>query len=251
LAKNDHEISELVRLKPDVLVLPNPYRLEAGLKLTKSIPIVSVDLESDPVAKGFVKSLARPGGNVIGTWLDIPEIVGKHLQLLKKVIADLRQLAVVWDDRIAGLLFAAAEATAPAAGVTLNSVPLRDEREAEAAVKRVLPAGPQGLLMLTAPIVFRSQTRLAQIALRNRLPSISGFSTFPDSGGLMAYGANFHAIYRQVARYVDRLLKGASPSDLPVERPAMFELRINLKTAKALVLTIPPSLLGRADEVIQ
>jgi putative ABC transport system substrate-binding protein len=249
--RRDEEIRDLVRINPAVLVLPNPYRIEAGLRLTKTIPIVTIDLESDPVARGFIKGLARPGGNLTGIWMDVPEIAGKLLQLLGEAVADLRRVAVVWDDRIAGLHFRATEASARSLGITLRSAPLRHENEAEAVVKRALAARPQALLILTSPIILRAQGRLARLAIESRLPSMSGFSTFPDSGGLMAYGPDFPTLWRQAAAYVDRILRGARPGDLPVERPAKFELRVNARTAKSLGLALSPSLLARADEVLQ
>ena len=247
----DEEIADLVRLNLDVIVLPNPYRFQAGLKLTTTIPIVTVDLESDPVAKGFLKTLARPGGNLTGIWMDIPEIAGKHLQLLSEAVPELRRVGVIWDDRVAELQFAASEAAARAAGIAVKGTTLRSEHEADDVFKRALRERPQAILVLTSPIVLRAQRRLAELAAQHRLATISGFSTFPAEGGLMAFGPNFPALFRQVAGYVDRILRGAKPGDLPVERPAKFEFVINLKTAKTLGVTIPPSVLARADEVIQ
>jgi putative ABC transport system substrate-binding protein len=249
--RRDEEIPDLVRLNVDVMVLPNPYRIEAGLKQTKTIPIVTVDLESDPVAMGFLKSLSRPGGNLTGIWMDFPDISGKQLQMLKEAVPAVRQVAVVWDERVAGLQFAATQTAARVLDIAVESAALRHEREIDDVVKRALPARPQAILLLTSPIVLRAQRRIAQLAVQHRLPTFSGFSTFPDDGGLMAYGPNFLAIWHQMAGYVDRILRGAKPGDLPVERPTKFELVINLKTAKALGLTIPPSLLARADQVIE
>lgn len=249
--RRDEEIAELVRLKVDVLVLPNPHRLEAGLRLTKTIPIVGIDLESDPVARGFATSLARPGGNVTGIWLDLPEIAGKQLQLLKEAVPDLHRVAVLWDDRIARPQFTATETAARTIGVSVYGARVRDDSEIESAVKRVLAQRPQALLALTSPIVIRTQNRIAELALRNRLASITGFTTFPAAGGLMAYGPNFDGLFRQAASYVDRILKGTRPGDLPIARPTTFELIINAKTAKALGLTIPQSLLLQADSVIE
>ena len=249
--RRDDEIAELVRLNVDVLVLPNPYRIRAGLKLTRTIPIVANDLESDPVAAGFIKSLARPGGNVTGIWVDLPELAGKQLQLLTEAVPGLRRVAIIWDDRIAGLQFTAAEAAARALGVTVHSARLREPREVENVLAGVLPARPQAALLLTSPVIFRVQGRLAELLLERRLGAICGFTSFPDSGGLLSYGPNQPAIYRQMASYVDRILKGARPGELPVERPTKFQLRINARTAKALRLTLPPSLLARADEVLQ
>ena len=247
----DDEIADLVRLNVDVLVLPNPDRIRAGLKLTRMIPIVTNDLESDPVAAGFVKSLAHPGGNVTGIWVDVPELAGKQLQLLTEAMPGLRRIAIIWDDRVAGLQFAATEAAARALGVTVHSAPLREVREAEKVLAGVLPARPQGALLLTSPVVFRAQGRLAKLLLQRRLGAISGFTSFPDNGGLLSYGPNLPAIYRQMAGYVDRILKGARPGDLPVDRPAKFQLRVNARTAKVLGLTLPPSLVERVDEILE
>ena len=249
--RRDDEIAELVRLNVDVLVLPNPYRIRAGLKLTMTIPIVTNDLESDPVAAGFIKSLSRPGGNVTGIWVDLPELAGKQLQLLTEVVPGLRRAAIIWDDRVAGLQFTATEAAARALGVSVHSAPLREPREVENVLAGTLRARPHAAVLLTSPIIFRVQGRLAELLLEGRLGAICGFTSFPDSGGLLSYGPNQSAINRQMASYVDRILKGARPGDLPVERPATFELRVNGRTAKALGLTLSPSLLARADEVLQ
>ncbi len=249
--RDDEEIADLVRLNVDVMVLPNPYRIAAGLKQTKTIPIVTVDLESDPVAKGFVRSLSRPGGNLTGIWMDFPDIAGKLLQMLKEAIPAVRRVAVVWDERVAGLQFAATRTTARVVDIAVESAALRQASEADDVVKRALAARPQAILMLTSPIVLQAQRRIAELAVQHRLPTVGGFSTFPDEGGLMAYGPNFPAIWHQLAGYVDRILRGAKPGDLPVERPTKFELVINLKTAKTLGLTIPPALLARADKVIE
>ena len=247
----DEEIPDLVRLNVDVMVLTNPYRIEAGLKQTRTIPIVTLDLESDPVGKGFIKSLSRPGGNVTGIWMDFPDIAGKHLQMLKEAVPALSRVAVIWDANVAGAQFAATQTAARVLNVVVQSAALRQEIEIEDIVKRALPARPQAILLLTSPIVLRAQGRIAQLAVQHRLPTVSGFSTFPEDRGLMAYGPDFPAMFRQLAGYVDRILRGAKPGDLPVERPTKFELRINAKTAQALGLTIPPSLLARADQVIE
>jgi len=249
--RRDEEISDLVRLNVDVMVLPNPYRIEAGLKQTKTIPIVTVDLESDPVVKGFLRSLSRPGGNLTGIWMDFPDIAGKQLQMLKEAVPEARRVAVVWDERVAGLQFATTQTAARVVDIAVQSAALRHESEADNVVKHALRARPHAMLILTSPIVLRAQRRIAQLAVQHRLPTVSGFSTFPAAGGLMAYGPDFPAMWHQLAGYVDRILRGAKPGDLPVERPTKFELVINLKTAKALGLTIPPSLLQRADQVIE
>jgi putative tryptophan/tyrosine transport system substrate-binding protein len=196
------------------------------------------------------KSLARPGGNLTGIWMDFSDIAGKQLQMLKEAVPAVRRVAVVWDERIAGLQFAATRTAAHLLDIAVQSAPLR-QQSADVVVKHALPARPQAILMLTSPIVLQAQRRIAELAVQHRLPTISGFSTFPDNGGLMAYGPNFPAMWHQLAGYVDRILRGAKPGDLPVERPTKIELVINLKTARALGLMIPQSLLLRADQVIE
>ena len=245
------EAQDLPRRDLDVAVVANPHRIRAAMKATTTIPIVGIDLESDPVASGFVTSLGRPGKNVSGIWLDQPELAGKQLQFLQEVAPGLKRVGVVWDDRIGGPQLEAAQAAARAVSISLHLVSLHTVGETEDAVKRLLVGRAQAILPLTAPVVFNALPRIAELARRNRLPSISPFSTYPASGGLMAYGPSFPAIWRQAASYVDRILKGARVADLPVERPSRFELIINLKTAKTLELTIPHSLLLRADQVIQ
>jgi putative ABC transport system substrate-binding protein len=249
--RHDEEIADLVRLNVDVLVLPNPYRIEAGLRQTKTIPIVTIDLESDPVAKGWLASLARPGGNLTGVWMDFPDIAGKQLQMLKEAVPAVQRVTVVWDDGIGALQFGATQAAARLVDIVARSAPIRHEREADEVVRHALTAKSQAIVMLTSPIVLRAQRRIAELAAQHRLPTVSGFSTFPDDGGLLAYGPSFPAMWHQMGGYVDRILRGAKPGDLPVERPTKFELVINLKTAKALGLTVPPSLLARADQVIE
>ena len=152
----------------------------------------------------------------------------------------MRRVAVVWDERVAGLQFTAMQTAARLLNIAAEPAALRHESEADDVIKRALPARPQAIFLLTSPIVLRAQGRIAQLAVQHGLPSVSGFSTFPDDGGLLAYGPDFPAMFEQIAGYVDRILRGAKPGDLPVERPAKFELRVNLRTAKALGLTIPP-----------
>jgi len=245
------QVEELGRLHPDAAVVAGPQRIRGAMKVTQSIPLVGVDLESDPVASGFVKSLARPGSNISGIWLDLPELAGKQLQFLREVLPALRRVGIVWDDRIGGPQFAETQSAARAMNVKLAAVPLHRSADADEAMRRLFAERPQAILILTSPVTFTALSRIAEVARQKRLPSITPFSPYPAAGGLMAYGPNFPAIWRQAAGYVHRILKGAKVGDLPVERPSKFELVINLKTAKALGLTIPPSLLLRADQVIE
>jgi putative tryptophan/tyrosine transport system substrate-binding protein len=245
------ELARAVQDRVDVLVMGGPNRIRAAMHATQTIPIVGFDLESDPVASGFVKSLARPGTNASGLWLDLPEIAGKQLQFLREVMPHLDRVGVVWDDRIGRPQFSQTESAARALNMTLRAVSLHSPANVDEALKRLLGERPQAILLLTAPAISQALPRLAEVARQHHLPSISPFSTYPGAGGLMAYGPDFLVMWRQMARYVDRILKGAKVSELPVERPAKFVLTINVQTARSIGLTIPPSLLLRADHVIE
>jgi len=250
-AELEKDLRDTVGRYVDVFIMGGPDRIRAAMKATRKIPIVGIDLESDPVATGFVHSLARPGGNVSGVWMDLPELTGKQLQYLRETVPKLSRIGVIWDERVGKAPYAEAETVARALNISLHPVPLHSSGEADDVMKRLLVERPQAILLITAPVVFSSLSRLAELARQNRLPSICPFSTYPASGGLLAYGPDFPTMWRQTASYVNRILKGAKVGDLPVERPSKFVLIINLKTAKALGLTIPPSLLLRADQVIE
>jgi putative ABC transport system substrate-binding protein len=250
-AAMETDLRQWVRSPVQVFVMGGPLRIRAAMRATQTIPIVGIDLESDPVASGFVKSLARPGTNVSGIWMDLPELAGKQLQFLREVIPTLRRVGVVWDDRIGAPQLALAQSAARASNISLHPVPLHAPAEAADVMKRLLVERPEAVVLLTAPVVFSALPRLADLARQHRLPSISPFSTYPASGGLLAYGPDFPTMWRQTASYVDRVLKGAKIADLPVERPSKFVLGVNLKAAKALGLEIPPLVLARADQIIE
>jgi putative ABC transport system substrate-binding protein len=235
----------------DVLVAGGPHRIRAAMRATTTIPIIGLDLESDPVAQGFVQTLARPGRNVTGIWMDLPEIAGKQIQFLREVVPSLNRLGIIWEDRIGQAQFAELQAVSRTAGIKLLPAVLHVTTEIDDVMKRLVAERPQAIAILTAPVVFLSLRRIAELAIQSRVPSISPFSPYPGWGGLMAYGPDFPAMWRQLGSYVDRVLRGARAGELPVERPSKFSLIINLKTAKALGLTIPPSLLARADQVIE
>lgn len=241
----------LAKTPTDVLVMGGPPRIRAAMRATATIPIIGIDLESDPVASGFVKTLARPGGNVSGIWMDVPEISGKQLEFLREVRPAFSRLGLVWDDRIGALQFAAAQAGCRALGISLHSAVLHTAAEIDGVMARVLAERPQAVLLLTAPVVFRVLARIAELLRQARLPSISPFSVYPSSGGLIAYGPDFPAMWRQLGGYVERVLKGARIGELPVERPSKFSLIVNLKAAKDIGIVLPRSLVLRADEVIQ
>jgi putative ABC transport system substrate-binding protein len=243
---------ELLARAPDVMIVAGAPGIRAARRATARVPIVAVDLESDPVAAGFVKSLARPGGNITGVFLDMPEVAGKQLQFLRETLPALTRVAVLWDPSINQTQFQAIETVARTAGITVSSLPVKGAEEIEPAVSQAGRERANALLVLPSPVMFANWRRIAGLGLTHRLTSTSTSVGFPQNGGLMAYGPSALAMYqRLLPTYVDRILKGTSPAELPVERPTAFELVINLKTAKVLGLTIPPSLLLRADQVIE
>ncbi len=244
-------IGEVLALKPDVIVIGGPQAIRAAQAATATIPIVVIDLESEPVASGLIKSLPRPGGNITGVFLDLPELAGKQLQFLQETLPGMKRVAVLSDPSVNQAQLEATEAAARAAGITVQSLPVQRLEDIETAIVRAGRERVKALSVLTSPLIFVHQKRIAELALKYRLASMSIFSMFPDAGGLMAYGPDFPAMYRRLGTYVDRIFKGASPAELPIERPTRFELVINLKTAKTLGLTMPKALLIRSDRVIR
>lgn len=236
----------------DVILAANPHSLEAVTKATKTIPVVGVDLESDPVAKGWAGSLAHPGRNLTGFFLDIPEMSGKQLQFLKEAKPNLARVAVLGDPRVNELQFRATAAAALGAGLTLQPFRVKNPNEIQKAIAEAAHQHASALVALTSPLVNNSLGQIADAAIKHRLPTICPFvPSFAEAGGLLAYGPNFPDLFRRAAGYVATILTGTKPGDLPVQRPTKFNLVINLKTAKVLGLTIPQSLLLRADEIIQ
>jgi len=222
----------LAKSPPDLIVAGAPHRIRAAMRATTTLPIMGIDLEADPVASGFVKTLARPGGNVTGIWMDLPELTGKQIQFLREVLPSLNRLGVVWDVQIGHLQLAELQAVSRRVGITLIPVALRQTAEIDGVLKRLVAERPQALILLTTPVIFLSLPRIAEVAVQSRLPSISPFSPYPSAGGLMAYGPDFPAMWRQLAGYVDRVLRGARAGDLPVERPSKFSLIVNQKTGE-------------------
>jgi putative tryptophan/tyrosine transport system substrate-binding protein len=242
---------EMVKLKCDVIVAAAPYAIEAARRATSTIPIVGVDLESDPVANGWAKSLARPGGNITGMFLDLPELGGKQIELLKEAVPTLSRLGVLWDSTVGAVQFRATETAARAAAVTLQSLPIQRPEDFKDVFERAARERVQGMVLLSSPLINGQRSQILEWALKIRIPTISLFTAFPRSGALMAYGPNLTDLYRGAVPYVDRILNGAKPGELPIERPTRFDLVINLKTAKALGLDLPWFLQQRADEVIE
>jgi putative ABC transport system substrate-binding protein len=247
--------AELVALKVDVIVAPTTPQALAAKQATRTIPIVFA-AAPDPVTSGLVTSLARPGGNVTGLSFLGPELVGKHLQLLKEAVPGVTRVAVLWHsgdygERTEKDMLKGAEAAGRALGVRLQVVEARRPADFDRAFSDMTRAPAGALTVLTSVMFVTERRRLVDQAAKHRLPAVYGLREFVDVGGLMSYAPNFADMYRRAATYVDKILKVAKPADLPVEQPTKFDLVINLKTAKALGLTIPPSLLLRADEVIQ
>jgi putative ABC transport system substrate-binding protein len=226
-----------VKLKVDVIFANGPPVIVAAFKATRTIPVIGVDLESDPVASGFVQSLARPGGNFSGFFLDAPELAGKLLQLIQEAVPRLSRVAVLWHAPVAQVLFRASEEAGRTARLTLLSLPVGAPEELDGAGARAARERAQGLVVLPSPLFFFNRVRIADLALRHRLPAISLLTQLPEAGLLMAYGPLLPDMLRRCGAYVARVLGGTKPADLPVERPSRFEMVINLKTAKALGLT--------------
>jgi putative ABC transport system substrate-binding protein len=248
-------VAELVALKVDVIFVPGTPAALAAKQATRTLPIVFA-AAADPVADGLVTSLAQPGGNVTGLSSFSPELVGKRLELLKQAVPGVSRVAVLWQpggqgERTDKDLLKRADVAARALGVQLQVVEVRGPADFDRAFSDITRARAGALTVLGTPMFFTERRRLVDLAAKNRLPAVYGTRDYVDVGGLMAYGPNTADLVRRAATYVDKILKGAKPADLPVEQPTKFELLINLKAAKALGLTIPQSLLQRADEVIQ
>jgi putative tryptophan/tyrosine transport system substrate-binding protein len=248
----DNLAAELVGLKVDVIVATVPGATLASKRSTASIPIVMVNTP-DPVQLGLVVSLGRPGGNVTGTTTLSADLSGKQLELLKEAVPRAVRIAVLWnpDNPWHPLALKGAEAAARSLAVQLQILELRGPGEFESVFEAMTRKRAGAVLFLADPLTVFHRTRLADLATKRHLPSMYGSREYADAGGLMSFWANSVDLYRRVASYVDRILKGAKPADLPIEQPTRFELVINLRTAKALGLTIPSSLLRRADEVIE
>jgi putative ABC transport system substrate-binding protein len=246
-------VAELLSLKPDVLVTHGTPATQAAGKATASIPVVMVSI-ADPVASGLVASLARPGGNLTGVSNLAVGVVSKHVELLASTIPGSTSLAVLRNAENPGAMapqWKEIEAAARSRGLHLQTVDVRAPADLDSAFARIAAARASGLVVLSEPMFIDQRDRIAALATKNRVASIFSRSENVDAGGLMSYGPSLSGQFRQAAAYVDRILKGARPADLPVEQPTRIELVINLKTAKALGLTVPQSVLLRADRVIE
>jgi len=245
--------TELVRANVDVIVAVTDRAVQMATQRTRTIPIVMV-VTSDPVGAGFVASLARPGGNVTGLTVLSPELTGKRLGLLKEAVPTISRVAFLWNSSIAGAGLEHKEIQAVTRRLKLDVqfVDIQRQDDIDGALAAVTRGRVDALIMAALnPVLFANPGKVPRFAIERRMPTMYGSRPHVAAGGLMSYGPDFSDHYRRAAVYVDRILKGAKPADLPVEQPTRFELVINLKTAKALGLTIRQSVLGRADELIQ
>ena len=243
--------AELVQLKVDVIVVTADTSAQAAQRVTKTTPIVMTT--GDPVSWGFAESLARPGGNVTGLTVLLADLSGKRLEILRDTFPKMTRVAALWSPRekVATAVFKETKAAAQGFSLQLQSYEVQTIQDIEKAFDDMAKVRPNALVVLLSPLVTLHSKRIVELALKQHLPGVYPTRQFAEEGGLMAYGPLIGDLYRRAATYVDKILKGARPADLPVEQPTKFELVINLKTAKQLGLTIPQSVLFRADKVIR
>jgi putative tryptophan/tyrosine transport system substrate-binding protein len=244
---------ELAALNVDVIVAGNNASISAAKQVTSTVPIV-MTYSIDPIGTGFIDSFAHPSGNITGLTTEVTaETWGKRLELATRFVPTITHVAVVWNPDVPGMRsgLVATENAARTLGVTIQSIEVRGIEDLDAALSAFALQPPGALLVFADPLTYSRRREIVVAAARNRIPDFYSFREATDDGGLMSYGVNLPALYRRAARFVDKILKGAKPSDLPVEQPVRFDLVINLKTATALGLTIPPTLLAVADEVIE
>src|SRR5215510_11578388 len=243
--------AELVQLKVDVIVVTADISAEAANQVTKTIPIVVTT--GDPVASGLAESLAKPGGNVTGLSIVLADLSGKRVEILRETLPKMTRLATLWDPsvRLASTVFKETSWAAQAFSLQLHSFEAMTAQDIEKAFAEIPKVRSNALLVILSPLVTLHSKRIVELALKQHLPGIYPTRQFVEEGGLMAYGPLIGDLYRRAATYVDKILKGAKPADLPVEQPNKFEFIINLKTAKQIALTIPPNVLARADKVIK
>jgi putative ABC transport system substrate-binding protein len=246
------QIRDLARLNIKVLITGGVPATLAAKRAALPIPVVFV--MADPVGSGVVASLAHPGGTMTGQSLAIEEqFAGKWLELLKEAAPQLSRIAYLWNpaNHSSASSWKTMQGLAPSLGLTLQSVELRDRKDIDDGLAAIIRERAEGIIVDSDPVTGGNKTRIVEFTAANRLPTIYSWKWYVDAGGLMSYGPSFYELWRRAATYVDKILKGAKPADLPVEQPTKFELVVNLNTAKVLGLTIPPSVLARADEVIE
>ena len=242
---------DLVNNRVDAIVAAAPPAVQAAAGATTSIPVIAIDLESDPVASGFVRSLARPGGNVTGVFLDFPDFSAKCLQLLIESVPTLSGVGVLWDPTTGSLQLKAVQEAAQGFGISAQVFEARRAADIAEAFYALDRSRMQGVLLLSSPLVAGNPQLIADLAIRRNLPTISLFPEIARAGGLLGYGPDIQDLFRQVGAMARKVLQGAKVAELPAERPTRFQLVANLKTAKLIGITLPASILLRADEVIE
>lgn len=243
--------AELAVRKVDVIVCMGTASNNAAKAATRIIPIVGTDTTVDPVAGGLVASLAKPGGNITGLYFDFRELMGKLLELLTETVTGIKRAAALRDTASSQFQLDALEAAAKTAAIAIEVVAMKEAAQLEALLGAALRNRPQALIQLPSPVVNQSSPRIAKFTQANRLPSISIFDNFPKAGGLMSYGPDLPAFFARIAPLVDKVLKGANPGEIPIERPTTFELVVNLKAAESLGIKVPRTILVRATKVIE
>jgi putative tryptophan/tyrosine transport system substrate-binding protein len=243
--------SDIVAQKIDVLFAAGPAAVRAAHTAAAKLPVVALDLETDPVDSGLVSSLSHPGGNVTGVFFDFPDFGTKWLELLREVLPKLSRLAVLWDPSTGPVQLNAVERVAGSMGFSLRVIEVKDAGNIEEAFRTARAENAEGVMLLSSPLFGSHPATSAKLALAYRFPAITMFPEFAQAGGLIAYGPNISDLFRQAGAMVAKVLAGAAPADLPVERPIRFQLVINLRTAQSLGIDVPPGLPLRADEVIE
>ena len=245
-------LAELLQANVDVIITAGTESIQAAKRATSTVPIVMATI-GDPVATGIVASLARPGGNITGLSNFATELTAKRLELIASVVPSGARVAILWNPNNASVVqkFKESEAAAMAKGVRLESFPVRVPADVDHAFRRAQRAGAKAVMLADDILLIGERARIVELAVRYRFPLISEFSLFADAGALLSYGPDQFDMWRRAATYADKILKGARPGDLPIEQPIKFELVINMKTAKALGIKIPQSILLRADKVIE
>ena len=242
--------AELVQLKVDVLYATGPAAVSAARNATTAIPIVAFDLETGPVATGLVRTLSRPGGNLTGLFLDLPGLAGKWVELLHQAVPDRRSLNVLWDSPTVSAQLNAVRSAADRLRIDIQVFEIHNGGDLDRALSASTATPTHPLVLLSSPLVSAKSKQIAELTLRHSLPAISAFRAFADNGGLMSYGPNLLAFRRFAAAYVDKILKGIQPADLPIQQPDTFEFVINLQTAAKFGLTVPQSLLVSATDLV-
>jgi ABC-type uncharacterized transport system substrate-binding protein len=243
--------TDLVNNRVDAILAAAPPAVQAAANATTGIPVIAIDLESVPVASGFLRSLARPGGNVTGVFLDFPDFSAKCLQLLIESVPTLSGVGLIWDPTTGSLQLKAVQDAAQGLGISAQVFEARRAADIAEAFYMLDRSRIQGLLLLSSPLIAGNSQLIADLAIRRNLPTISLFPEIARAGGLLGYGPDIQDLFRQVGTMARKVLQGTKVAELPAERPTRFQLVANLKTAKALGLEVPPTLLARADEVVE